>query len=171
MELDRLILQTIEEFMNHLGSPVNNIELTKESDLTYVANLETDDSNVLIGYHGETLDAMQFIIKNIIRKKAGDEARFDLILDIENYRKRKEENWLKAAEQKAEIVRKTKRKQALPPMPAYLRRLVHVHLAQPQFSDLETISDGEGRMRHITIRMRTGAPIETSGAPSMVEFN
>lgn len=164
MELERMILQTLEEFLRHIGISITNIELSKTDDGSFRANLETDNPNLLIGHHGENLIAFQHIIKLILwkkiddgneGKKTEDSESFGFILDVENYRKRQEENVIKMAEQKAELVRKTRRSQSLPPMSPYFRRLIHVHFTQSQFQDLETVSVGEGDYRQITIRSKT----------------
>lgn len=158
-----MILQTLEEFTKQLGIVMTNIELTKDDDGTFRVNLETEDTKALIGHHGENLIALQHMVKLILWKKidesgksskSGNEESFSFVLDIENYRKRQEENVLKMAEQKAELVRKTRKNQSLPPMSAYFRRLIHVHFAKPEYQDLETVSSGEGDFRQVTIRSK-----------------
>lgn len=167
MELERIILQTLEEFTKQLGIVMTNVELTKEEDGTYRVNLETEDAKNLIGHHGENLIALQHMVKLMLWRKidaqkegktagsTGDSESFSFVLDIENYRKHQEENVLKMAEQKAEQVRKTRKNQSLPPMSPYFRRLIHVHFTKPEFRDLETISSGEGDFRQVTIRSKT----------------
>ncbi len=167
MELERMILQMVEDFSKRLNLPVTNMELTKSDDGTYRVNLEVekDQANSLIGHHGENLIALQHIMKLILwreidkenEKKGGksvDSETFGFVLDIENYRRRQEENIISMAEQKAEIARKTRKNQSLPPMSPYFRRLIHVHFTQPRFSDLETVSVGEGEFRCLTIRSK-----------------
>jgi spoIIIJ-associated protein len=164
MELERMILQTLEEFFKQLGASITNIELSKGDDGSYRANIETENPNLLIGHHGENLVAFQHTIKLILWRKIeqenggkppSDSESFSFTLDVENYRKRQEENVLKLAEQKAELVRKTRRSQSLPPMSPYFRRLIHVYFTKPEYSDLETVSVGEGDYRQITIRSKT----------------
>lgn len=160
MELERILLQTIEEFAKRLGLDINNIELSKDDNGTLRANLESTEAPKLIGYHGETLLAIQHLIKLILWKKVdesgkqGESENFSFSLDVENYKKRQEENVLTLAEQKAELVRKTQKKQILPPMSPYFRRLIHIHFTQPQYKDLETVSIGEGEFRQISIRAK-----------------
>lgn len=165
MELERMILQTIEEFMKQLGVELTNVELTKDEDGTFRVNLETELAKTLIGHHGESLIALQHIVKLMLWRKidevgkssklASDEENFSFVLDVENYRKRQEENVVKMAEQKAEQVRKTRKNQVLPPMSPYFRRLIHLHFTKPEYKDLETVSSGEGDFRQITIRSKT----------------
>ena len=164
MELERMILQTLEEFSKQVGMNITNIELSKSDEGTYRANIEAENANMLIGHHGENLISLQHVIKLILWKKIEEQNNgkknedadsFGFILDIENYRKRQEENIIKLAEQKAEIVRKTRHSQSLPPMSPYFRRIIHVHFTQSQFKDLETVSVGEGDYRQITIRSKS----------------
>lgn len=167
MELERMILQMVEDFSKRLNLPITNMELTKSDDGTYRVNLEVekDQVNSLIGHHGENMSALQHIMKLMLwreidkeNEKKGKEnvnsENFGFVLDIENYRKRQEENIIKMAEQKGEMARKTRKNQSLPPMSPYFRRLIHVHFTQPQFSDLETVSVGEGEFRCLTIRSK-----------------
>lgn len=160
MELERSLLQIIEEFMKRLGIDIGNIELSKDDNGTVRANLESADAPNLIGYHGETLFAIQHLIKLILWKKiddagkASDSEKFSFTLDVEHYRRRQEENVLQLAEQKAELVRKTQKKQILPPMSPYFRRLIHLHFTQPQYKDLETVSIGDGEFRQVSIRAK-----------------
>lgn len=164
MELERTILQTLEEFMKRLGIEITNMELKQEENGTYRVNLEAENANQLIGPHGENLIALQHMVKlmlwrdideNAKTKKLGEnEESFSFVLDIENYRKKQEENVLKMAEQKAEVVRKTRKNQVLPPMSPYFRRLIHLHFTKPEYGDLETVSSGEGDFRQVTIRSK-----------------
>ena len=162
-----MMLQMVEDFAKRLNLPITNMELTKSNDGTYRVNLEVekDQVNTLIGHHGENLIALQHIMKLILwreidkenekkGKENGNSETFGFTLDIENYRKHQEENLIKMAEQKAEMARKTRKNQSLPPMSPYFRRLIHVHFTQPQFSDLETVSVGEGEFRQLTIRSK-----------------
>lgn len=165
MELERMILQLVEDFTKRMELPITNIELSKSDDGTYRVNLEVENANEVIGYRGENLIALQHVLKLILwreidaenaksGKKAVTSESFGFVLDIENYRKKQEENIIQMAEQKAEIARKTRKNQTLPPMSPYFRRLVHVHFTQPQFSDLETVSVGQGEFRQLTIRSK-----------------
>lgn len=150
MEIDRVLLPLIDEVLRMLGAPATNINIEQENT-TYRVNIETEDTNLLIGYHGETIKAFEHIVKLLFWKKSPD-PQISIVIDIQNYRKRQEKNVLEMADQKAEIARKTKKTQILPPMSPYFRRVVHLHLGQ--FTDLETVSVGEGDRRQITIKAK-----------------
>jgi len=150
--MDTLIQETLEELLNRLSTPFRKIRIDKREENIFRVNIESEEPSLLIGHHGENIYALQNILRTIIFKKHPGE--YNVILDVDDYRKRQEENVLKLAERKVETVRNTKIVQSLPPMSPYFRRLVHLHLAQPDFSDIETESVGDGDMRHLTIRLK-----------------
>ncbi|MBU0981636.1 KH domain-containing protein [Patescibacteria group bacterium] len=148
--METRIKKIVSEFLVYLGLDFADVEVEKAGDKTFRVNITSDDPSLLIGYHGENLQAMQKILKVVIFKQVGEE--FEIKLDIDDYRKRQEENVLTIATQKAEEVRKTKVKIALPPMSPYFRRLVHLHLMSDEWTDIETESMGEGDYRQVVIK-------------------
>jgi spoIIIJ-associated protein len=152
--MDTLIQETLEEILNRLSTPFRKIRIEKKEENTFRINIESEEPSLLIGHHGENIYALQNILRTIIfHKHDGD---YNLILDVDDYRKRQEENVLKMAERKVENVRKNGEPQALPPMSPYFRRLIHMHLATDEFGDIITESIGEGEMRHLTIKPKLG---------------
>lgn len=148
--METRIKKIISEFLVHLGLDFMDVDVEKTDDKTFRVNITSDDPSLLIGYHGENLLSMQKILKIVIFKQVGEE--FDIRLDVDDYRKRQEENVLTIAMQKAEEVRNTKMKVALPPMSPYFRRLVHLMLMKDEWSDVETESMGEGDYRQVVIK-------------------
>ena len=140
-------LQPILELMHIHFSKIDVEALDDEGN--YRVNIETEDANQLIGYHGNTLIALQHLLKILLSKKA--EQTFTIILDVDNYRKRQEESVIQMTDQKIEQVRKDCAPRRLPPMSPYFRRLVHLHLAKDEFSDLTTYSEGAGDHRAVVI--------------------
>jgi spoIIIJ-associated protein len=148
--MDTLIQETLEELLQRLSTPFRKIRMEKKDENTYRANIESEEPSLLIGHHGENIYALQNILRTIVfKKQPGD---YNVIIDVDDYRKRQEENVLKLAERKVEAVRKTHHMQTLPPMSPYFRRLVHMHLATPDYGDIETESEGEGDFRHLMIK-------------------
>lgn len=144
------IRKIVSEFLVFLGIDFNEVDVEKEIEKNFRVNITSDDPSLLIGYHGENLLAMQKVLKVIIFSQVG--ADVEIKLDVDNYRKRQEENVVTIAEQKAEEVRKTRVKIALPPMSPYFRRIVHLHLMAEQWGDLMTESIGEGDFRQVVIK-------------------
>jgi spoIIIJ-associated protein len=160
MDMETFIQELVEEILNKINSPFRKIRLEKRDENTYRVNIESEEPSLLIGHHGENIYALQNIVKTIIWSKNAENC--NIILDIDDYRKRQEENILSLAERKVDTVRKTNRQQPLPPMSPYFRRLVHLHLAQDKFSDIETESVGEGDSRYLTIKPKSTGEAEIS---------
>ena len=148
--METQLQEILEEILNRLSTPFRKIKIDFRDD-TYRINIESEEPSLLIGHHGENIFALQNILKIIIWNQApGD---YKILLDVDDYRKRQEENVIKLAERKADVVQKTQQPQALPAMSAYFRRVIHLHLAE-RFGDLTTESSGEGDFRHIIIKPR-----------------
>lgn len=148
-DIKDLIIEMFKVMNIHIGDVV----VEKDSDgKTYKINLKSDDSSLLIGKHGENLQALQTIAKLLIYRKFDDNKDFSIIIDVDDYRKRQEDSVIEMANRKAAYVRETGKNQTLPPMSPYFRRIVHMHLMQPEFDDLVTESVGQGAFRQVTIK-------------------
>jgi spoIIIJ-associated protein len=123
-------------------------ELADEGqDPPIVLNISGDDLGILIGRRGETLRALQYIIRLMVSHQTKHWT--DLVVDVEQYRVRRRRTLENLAQRVAERVAREGRPQALEPMPAYERRLVHMALRNnPQVT---TRSVGEGERRKVTI--------------------
>ena len=142
----------LEGLFTKLGCSINKIRIEKApEENSYKINLTTDNPNLMIGHHGENIGALQHLAKLLIWKEFA-ENRPEISLDIDNYRKRQEENIIKMAERKVDMVRKLSSPQSLPAMSPYFRRLVHLHLTQDKFHDITTESQGQGEYRYIVIK-------------------
>ncbi|EKD64347.1 MAG: hypothetical protein ACD_51C00021G0004 [uncultured bacterium] len=149
------IKDIVIDLLKAMNLQVSNIDITLDEDnKTYRVNIQSDDSSLLIGKHGENMQALQTIAKLIVYKKFEDKKDFSIILDIDDYRKRQEESVIEIANRKAAQVRQTGKTQSLPPMSPYFRRIVHMHLMQPEFEDLATESLGNGAFRQVTIKLK-----------------
>lgn len=151
--MEEIISETLQPLLQllHLSFRKLDVVADPNEENSYRVNIETDEPQHLIGYHGATLFAVQHLLKILLNKKM--EQSFSVALDVDNYRKRQEENVLRLAEQKVELVRKYSTPKKLPPMSPYFRRLVHMHLTKPEFSDVATQSEGEGNFRAVVISL------------------
>ena len=112
-----------------------------------VLNITGDDLGILIGRRGETLRALQYLVRLMVSHRL--KRWTDLVVDVEHYRVRRRQALENLANRVAERVAQTGRTQALEPMPPYERRLVHIALRNhPQVT---TQSVGEGERRKVTI--------------------
>jgi len=154
MSTQSTIEDTIQEILDSLDLSFTKITIKEdEEQKSFRVNIDSEDPSLLIGYHGENIYAFQHIIKAILWKKTG-ESDFNVIVDVDDYRKRQEENVINMAERKVEVARNTNTDQKLPPMSAYFRRLVHLHLMKPEFEDIETESEGNDDRRQVIIRVK-----------------
>ena len=93
-----------------------------------VFKINGDNINNLIGYHGETLEAIQFIVNTIVRSKV-KEYHKKVYIDVENYRRKRAETVEQIAEKVAKKVIATKRSFKLEPMTSYERKAIHFALS------------------------------------------
>ena len=122
-----------------------------------IIDLAGDDSGLLIGHRGQTLQALQFLVTLIVRQKLGESVR--VVLDVEHYRQRRETSLRDMATKVAMRVVQSSRSITLEPMSPADRRIVHITLAE--HSGVTTESTGEGEDRKVTImpkRREEGAP-------------
>lgn len=116
-------------------------------------NLENSpDSALLIGYQGETLRALQLIARIIIQNQQllNDDQR--VVLDVDSYLNKKDEDLKNMAQEAVDSVLKSKRSLELRPMTSYERRIIHMTLAKEK--NISTESLGEGSARRIIIRLK-----------------
>jgi len=159
-----LIKSTLQKLLEELGLRVDGITITEEDDLTR-AEIASPDASRIIGWHGETLNALQHLVKSIVRTAENLERTPFIILDVDGYRRMQEDKVRAIAEQKADFVRRTSNRIALQPMSPYFRRIVHMHIAAtPALADLATESVGEGDYRQVVIQLKNARP--TDEAPS-----
>ncbi len=114
-----------------------------------IIDLAGEDSGLLIGRRGQTLQALQFLVNLIVRKQFEG---VRVVLDVENYRQRREFQLRDMATKVAARVTQTNRSITLEPMPPADRRIIHTSLTDNP--DVSTESTGEGEGRKVTIMPR-----------------
>ena len=112
-----------------------------------ILNVKGDDLGILIGRRGQTLAALQHIVRLIVAHQA--KARVPIVIDVEGYKQRRYDALQALARRVAEEVKAKGRPFALEPMPAYERRIIHLTLADNP--DVATESTGEGEVRKVVI--------------------
>lgn len=150
--MELLIKETLERLLDVMKISYTGVKITKEGEHAYYAEIETENSSLLIGWHGETIGALQHILKCLVWKQ-GVSSETQIILDVDSYKRRQEESVIHLAERKAELAIAEHREIRLPPMNAYFRRKVHTHLAEtkPFKGKVTTDSVGEGESRQVVI--------------------
>lgn len=142
MEQIKQLVEQILSFFN-VGFSVD----LSESEETLRVNVKMDDAGFLIGTNGDNLRELEFLLRAVIQKQNYGKRIF---LDINNYRRIREDNLKDLAKEIAHKVILTKKPQILPPMNAYERRIIHMELATNP--DIATESEGEGMDRHLTVK-------------------
>ncbi len=113
-------------------------------------NITGSDLGILIGRRGDTLESIQFLTNLAIAKKITGKTR--VIIDVEGYRKRREETLIKLAKRLAEKVKKTGSRVVLEPMTPHERRIIHTAL-QNEWK-ISTFSEGEEPHRRVVISLK-----------------
>lgn len=121
-----------------------------------VIKITGSDAGILIGRHGETLDAIQYLANLALNRRLeenGEECA-KITVDIEGYRARREETLRALAKRTAEKVKKYRRNIALDPMTPYERRIIHSALQND--SAVTTASIGSDENRRVVIHFAGG---------------
>lgn len=120
---------------------------TQHSIMLYVEGLDEETVGLMIGRRGETLRSLQFLLNTLVNRHVGRWPQ--IVIDVGNYRQRRQESLEGLARRVAEQVRTTGRPQVLDPMQAYDRRIIHMALREDD--TVYTESSGEGETRKITV--------------------
>lgn len=136
----------IVDIVKYMGISVN-IEAKKREKYIQV-NLFSDNSSILIGKNGRTLDAIQLLVKTSLYNKTG--FKINVIIDVEDYKEKVNKNLEKNAVKIALEVRKTGIDAKLDPMNSYERRIVHN--AVDKIKGVVTKSEGEEPNRYVVIK-------------------
>ena len=118
-------------------------------DTTDLVKFKVEGSNsaLLIGKHGRTLDALQYIVQKIVQKEKRTKKR--IVVDVEGYRERRKASLTQLALRLGEKVKRSGKPATISPMNAYDRRIVHVALKDE--SKVRTQSMGSGALRKLVI--------------------
>jgi spoIIIJ-associated protein len=120
----------------------------REDDEAVYATLAGDDLGRLIGRHGQTIDALQYLVNAIVLRSDLPETK-PVVVDAAGYRARREATLTALADRTAERVRSTGEEEALEPMSAVERKIVHLRLKE--LSGVETRSEGTEPNRHVVV--------------------
>ena len=152
-EVDRIAdtaIEVIQDILKYFDVGEVSIEEYEGDEGELILDITGDDLAVLIGRHGRTLDALQFLISSITSRIVGH--RYPIVVDVEGYKARQrqkiEDIALNAADKAVDQDRSIK----LRPMTPYERRIVHITLRGDE--RVETMSEGEGRARRVVVSPR-----------------
>jgi spoIIIJ-associated protein len=147
-----LAVEFLEGLLDRMGVDAE-VESQLVDGVMYVDLLGGDDPagmGLLIGRHGQTLEALHEIVRSAVQRKTGE--RCLVVVDVEDYRKRRRSQLAERAGETARRVRRTGRQESLEPMNPYERKIVHD--AASQVGGVETSSEGEDPRRRVVIRKK-----------------
>ena len=127
-----------------------DVTVKEENDLVTM-NITGPKMGLIIGYRGETLDSLQYLVSLIVNKDHNKPYK-RVVLDTENYRQKREETLIRFAQKIAYKVKKSRRTYKLEPMNPYERRIIHSALQDDK--DVTTYSEGEEPYRRIVIDIK-----------------
>lgn len=141
-----------KEFLREVAASMNVIVEIKTELVDRNLNIEIigDNVSVFIGKHGQTLDALQYLVNLVVNK--GEAPYVNVNLDTANYRKKRKETLENLAISLAKKVKQTKRKIVLEPMSSYERRIIHSALQNDRY--VETYSEGEEPYRNVVVSLK-----------------
>lgn len=143
----------IEEFLKIFLKQISNEDLKfKISNDEYYITVEIlgENTNSLIGYRGETLNALQTLLSSIANKDIEEKVR--VVLDISGYKEKRKKVLEELADKISKTVIRTGKKVTLEPMPAYERKIIHSRLQNNK--KITTESVGEEPHRKIVVELK-----------------
>ena len=146
----------IDDARDFLRQVLDNMSLKADIDIKEGSNginIDISGTNMgtIIGYRGETLDSLQYLVSLVINKNH-DLPYKRVTLDTESYRKKREDTLKRVADKTAYKVRRNRRAFKLEPMNPYERRIIHSALQN--YDDIKTYSEGEEPYRRIIVDIK-----------------
>jgi len=146
---ENFVAENIKEIIEGLDVSAT-VEVSKEGDIFFV-DITSPDSALLIGKYGANLESLQFVLAVRIKVLTGKED-FEVFVDINDWRKQKEDRLKKMALSVAEQVIVSMKEQPIYNLKSSERRVVHTVLSDhPQVT---TVSEGDGPDRHLIVKPR-----------------
>lgn len=137
----------VEGLLDKLNTTVEEIKITSNNDNYNIELINVSNAGFLIGKDAKLLDSLQHLINQMINKH--EKKHYRVKLDVDGYRKRKEETLLKKVKSIAFKVKEKKKSITLEPLPAAKRKIVH-QLVEKDPS-IRTMTIGEGTFKRVVI--------------------
>ena len=145
-DIAEFLKEKLSELLENMG--IESQFETNVRDEQINIKMYSDKNNILIGKNGQTLMAIQTVLRQMVHNEIGMYPY--ILLDVENYKEKKISHLERNAKRIAKEVQKTKIDVSLDNMNSYERRIVHNVLTK--FKNISTTSEGEEPNRHIVIR-------------------
>jgi len=138
-----------DKLLELMGTKAKAVVSEDKENEALKVNIETEtEAGLLIGRHGETLDALQVILGMMLFQESKEWSR--IVVNVGDWREKQEDQLKSLALQAAERARETGEPQSLFNLNASQRRIVHIILSEEK--DIETESSGEGKERFLVIK-------------------
>jgi spoIIIJ-associated protein len=141
-------VEVVRELIVRMG--LDAMATVRDAGNPVVIDITGDDLGLLIGRHGDTLSAMQYLVNAIVGRRVHRWCK--VVIDVEHYRLRREDTLRSLANRQAARVRQSRQEITLDPMPAAERRVVHMTLQNSPW--VATHSVGEEPHRCVVISPR-----------------
>ena len=155
-EMD-VALDFINTLLKNMNSEATAVQASAPEGAVYEGvypriEIVGDKSGILIGHHGETMDAIQFLANLCVNRKTdvGGKEFVKIVVDIENYREKREETLRALARRMAGKAIRTKRNVVLEPMNPYERHIIHAEIQDMDGVDTHSVGSDENRQVVIT---------------------
>jgi len=152
-ELDTIAdaaIETIRELIRYFGVGDADIDEYEGEDGELILDIVGDNLAVLIGRHGKTIDAIQFLVSSIVSKKTG--YRHPVVIDVKGYKHRRKQKIVSIAKASAARAIRQRHEVRLRPMTPFERRIVHIALREDK--RITTVSEGIEPNRHVIIKLK-----------------
>lgn len=139
----------VEKFLNDILNGNVKVDVFIK-DFIININIDGEEINNLIGYRGATINSLQILVNAVANKNVS--AKIMVILDVGEYRKRRQKTLEELAEKIAKTVIKTKKSITLEPMSAFERKIIHTKLQDNE--KVKTFSKGEEPHRRLVVSLK-----------------
>jgi spoIIIJ-associated protein len=142
----------VEEFLKMLEITASEIRVEKDENEYYHIDVATDETGLLIGFHGETIQSLELLLKLAAYKQFGEQVK--LLLNVGDYREQKEERIKFLADRMIEKLHEHGGEDDVifPYLSPAERRIVHMYLKDNL--EVEAVSEGEGASRRLVLKMK-----------------
>ena len=145
----RFAKKYLEDLLSFFGLNID-VGASQDDEVIELNVPSTRMNGFLIGQRGETLRSLQFLVSTTLKNREAEISRVNI--DIANYKQQRADRLTKRVQEWAQEAIDTGQDKVLGPMNAADRRVVHKAITE--YGQLETVSEGEGRDRHVVIKVQ-----------------
>lgn len=143
----------VERLLAHMGVEGAQITVEDGEFTTVSIQVSEEDSGLLIGYHGETIGSLQKVLQ-LMHLSQDDNAK-RVVVNVNDYKQRREQQLREMTIKIADRILETNQSYVFGFLPANERLIVHKVISEtPEYSQLESVSSGEGNARRLEIRFK-----------------